>query len=58
MCQLPPKKPNVENKQTIILTPTVYKKVKFVKFGVKKANQATLGSRGGLHSLSHLLTCE
>jgi len=48
----------LRKKQTIILTPTVSKKVKFVKFGVKKANLATLGSRGGLHSLFHLLTCE
>jgi len=58
MCQLPPKKPNVEKKQTIISTPTVSRKVKFVKFGVKKENLATLVSRGGLHSLFHLLTCE
>jgi len=29
-----------------------------VKFGVKNANLAILGSRGGLHSLFHLLTCE
>jgi len=40
------------------MTPTVSKKVKFVQFGVKNANPATLGSRGGLHSLFHLLTCE
>jgi len=53
------KKPNVEKKkQTIFLTPTVSKKVKFVKLGVKKANLATLWSRGGLHFLFHLLTCE
>jgi len=45
-------------KQTIFLTPRVSKKVKFVKFGIKKANLAALGNQGGLHSLFHLLTCE
>jgi len=58
MCQLPPKSQMLRKKQTIILTPTVSKTVKFVKFGVKKANLATLGSRGSLHSLFYLLTCE
>jgi len=58
VCQLPPKKPNIDKKTNNFLTPSVSKKVKFVKFGVKKANLATLGSRGGLHSLFHLLTCE
>jgi len=29
-----------------------------VKFGVKKGNLTTLGSRGGLHFFFHLLTCE
>jgi len=46
MCQLPPKKPNIEKKkpksQTIFLTPTASQKAKFVKFGVKKGNLATL----------------
>jgi len=57
MRQLPPKKTNIEKKMNNFLTPTVSKKVKLVKFGVKKANTATLGSRGSLHSLFHLLTC-
>ena len=46
MCQLPPKKPNIAKKkpksQTIFLTPTASKKAKFVKFGVERANLATL----------------
>jgi len=60
MCQLPTKKPNVvlRKNQTIFLTSTVSKKVKFVKFAVKKAILANLGSLRGLHSLFHLLTYE
>ena len=48
MCQLPPKKPNIEEKkpksQTIFWRQLPLIKAKFVKFGVKKANLATLPS--------------
>jgi len=43
------KKPNIEKKKPkslaifqFFLTPSVYKKAKFLKFGIKKANLATL----------------
>jgi len=46
MCQLPPKKPNIEKKkpksQTTFWRQLPLKRAKFVKFGVKKANLATL----------------
>ena len=48
MCQLPPKKPNIEEKkpksQTIFWRQLPLIKAKFVKFGFKKANLATLPS--------------
>jgi len=59
MCKLPRKKPNIEEKKLKqFLTLTISKEVKFVKFGDKKANLATLGTRGGVHLLFHLLTCD
>jgi len=53
MCQLPPKRAKYCEKNEQFFDATVSKKVKFVKFGVKKANLATLWNRGGLHSLFH-----
>jgi len=44
MCQLSPKKAKYlkEKAKNLFLTPTVSKKAKFEKFGVKKANLVTL----------------
>jgi len=44
MCALPPENPNIaEKKPNNFLTPSASKKAEIVKFGVKKANLATLG---------------
>jgi len=58
MCQLSPKKPNIEKKTNIFLTPTVSTKSQICEIWREKGNLAALVSRGGLHSLFHLLTCE
>jgi len=58
MCQLPPKKVKYEKKTNNFLTPTVSKKSPICEIWRQKANLSALGSRGGLHSLFHLLTCE
>jgi len=50
MCQLSRIKPNIE--KITPLTPSVSTKAKFVKFGVKKANLATLASTGQLQFFS------
>jgi len=49
-CQLPPKKPNVEKKKpnSFFWRQLPLKKAKFTKFGVKKANLATLWAGYGL----------
>jgi len=47
----------LRKKQTIFLTPTIYKKIEFVTFGIKKANLASLGAEAA-YTLFHLLTCE
>jgi len=45
-------------KQTNFLTSAVSEKSQICEIWRQKANLATLGSRGGLHSLFHLLTYE
>jgi len=49
-CKEKAKKPN-----NYFLTPTAFKKAKFVKFGVKKANLATMLSDSQACELSHFV---